>query len=636
MRRGEPTIRELLTLPSLSDTQISPDGEEVAVVLRQVDETTGRAHRSIQILCRERGWATAEASPETLSGSCPRWSPDGKTLAYLASSAHGNMDLCLRSGEETCVLCSLPPGSHGIQWSPSGSLLSFIASAEESGCSESVPWSLGEDEGDPLELWRVDVNTGQIKQWSQLGGEISDVAWHPNGECIACCLLSTQKSEDWDTGSLVLLSLDQQQSIAVVQNHCQRALWSPDGDRLAVLRLQDPTFISVPCVEIVDREGHEMFRYVMDDDSQIVHWTSLGLLILQANGPCSTPFWMDPSSGKKQPILSDAPEGFTIIEGWFGDGCAMTTDGRTLSATAYDVDHPGEAALLDLDSGRVMYITNVLERFHRWHLPTPERIQWMTSDGVEIEGILIRPRITDPSKRHPLVVVIHGGPTSMSAQAPLADNEWVWGPIPQLVARGAYVLLPNYRGSVGYGQAFKSANVGLLGRVNAEDITAGIEHLIEQGLVDKRRVAAVGASHGGYLAAFLAAYTNMLAAAAMRSGISDWTLNQHLNLNPDWESQYLGDPSTQQGDAYVTASTLPYVNQETAPLLIIHGDQDLQAPTANASVLYRRLQQKGVSSEMILYHGMGHGGATLEQNEHSLQATLKWLEQWLGLTAMGD
>ena len=597
--------------------------------MRRADWRARHTHQCSKILREGTGWTTAEI--DEVVGAHPRWSPDSRTLAYLSSSPSGKTELCLLTDKHARVLCSLPTGSHGLQWSPSGDVLSFIAPVSASPGGKSVPLRIEGERPEPLELWLVDAATGNFRCWSQLAGAVSEVAWHPRGESVACCVLSTARPEDWDTGSLVLLSMDRQQAAPMLIEHCQRAVWSPSGDELAVLRLQDPTFIAAPAIEIIDNNGQTKHRYVMEDDSQIVSWTARGILILQAKGPCSLPFWMDPENGNMKPALAETPEGFTIIEGWFGEGCAMTSDGRTLSATAFDVDHPGEAALLDLYSGSVTVITQALESFHRWDLPTPECIQWKAEDGTEIEGILIPPRQIKRGKRHPLVVVLHGGPTAMSSQAPLADNDWIWGPIPQLVARGAFVLLPNYRGSVGYGPAFKAANVGSLGQSNAMDIVSGIESLIERGLVDHERVGAVGASHGGYLAAFLAAYTNVLSAAVMRSGISDWVLNADLNLNPDWENQYFGGSSTQQPAAYKAASTLPYIDRATAPTLILHGDQDRQAPVANARVLYRRLQEHSVPSKLIVYRGMGHGGASLEQNEHSLQETLAWFEQWLGL-----
>jgi len=625
-----PTIRALLSLPALSDAQLSPDGSKVAVVVRNTDWEADRSKRCIRILHRKNGWVVESPSLDEFRGVSPRWSPDGRTLAFVSSGDDGAV-LNLRTEERARILCSLPPGSHAFQWSPDGAALSFLAPVPAKTDDRSQSWAVDGGSPDPVELWKADSATGEVQRWSNLRGSIADYAWDPEGNSVACCVARSARACDWDTGSLIVLEEDASEASALLEGRCRRAVWSPNGDRLAVVRLQEPTFIASPRLEIVNLNGELTQHAPVDDEFQLLHWTSRGLLALHVAGPSSLPAWIDPETGALSPALEQTPQGYTLIEGWFGEGCALASSGDLLSSVAYDLDHPGEIALLDLARGDVTYITQEQDTYHSWRIPTPQTIRWDTSDGTPIEGILIPPRDCVTGERRPLIVVLHGGPTSMSAQAPLADNDWIWGPIPQLVSRGAYVLLPNYRGSVGYGAEFRAANVGKLGMVNADDIASGIQYLVQQGRVDSQRVAALGASHGGYLASFLATRPNLLAAAVMRSGICDWTLNERLNQNPDWEHQYFNGPPEAKAESYAAASTLTYVNSATAPVLIIHGDQDRQAPTANAYALHRHLTRHKVPCRLLIYHGMGHGGATLTQTEQSLDETLQWFERWLDL-----
>ena len=131
-----------------------------------------------------------------------------------------------------------------------------------------------------------------------------------------------------------------------------------------------------------------------------------------------------------------------------------------------------------------------------------EVVHWKSGDGTEIEGVLLKPANFDARKKYPLLVVIHGGPTGIDMPSVLADRYY---PIERFVARGALVLKPNYRGSAGYGEAFRSLNVRNLGVGDYADVISGVDSLIAEGFVDKDRVGAMGWSEGGYISAFITA-----------------------------------------------------------------------------------------------------------------------------------
>lgn len=637
--QDRPSIQTLISLPQLSDARISPDGHRLAFVIRETDPQSGDDTCVIRLMQRCGKPSVWSEEAHAMAGISPRWAPDGSSLAYLSPSSEGDPVLRIRTGEDDRVVAQVPVGSHSLQWLPSGDALSIVApSRPVRPAVEPAPWSIFGDDNEEQtnDVFCVDTATGDIRSVMSFRGMVIDSAWRGTGQHLAACVVRSADPADWDTGSLRIATLDGSKNVEFEDERYQQAVWSPDGTLLACVRLSTPTFVSPPILEIRDLNGDAVFVIRMRDETRLIAWTPRGLLALQPHGPSSELFWIDPTSGDGSPALHHAPEGFTLIEGWFGQGCALTDDGALMSAVAYDVQHPGEVALLDLDAGTATYITDKREAVRDWTLPVPERVHWRSSDGVAIEGILVAPHDEDTGGDRALVVVLHGGPTSMASQAALADNDWIWGAIPQLVHRGAFVLFPNYRGSAGYGYAFRSANVGLLGQINADDVASGIRALAATRAIDPSRVAALGASHGGYLAGFLAARGIGLAAAVVRSGISNWALNARLNQNPAWEVQYLGDGPDECPEAYRTTSVTTYVDDSTAPTLILHGDRDTQAPTANAHALYRRLRLCNVPTRMVLYHGMGHGGATRQQITHSLQETLAWLDRWLDLPPRGS
>ena len=624
-------IRALLGLPEVSDAQISPNASLLAFMVRTTNWQTARHERHLVIRPIIPGGASLGPELGRITGHTPRWAPTQETLAFIGTQADGKPSLNLWSNGESNLCCTLPPGSHGLRWSPIGDVLAFLAPIPPQGEDEDRPWTRLDEPTTPIELWTANPASGEVQMASGLGGHIISFSWHPDQPLLFCSVTPGTSSRHWDQGRLVLLDLDEPQNpLELGLCRCLNGVWSPDGSRIAVEQLQEPTFLTNPNLVIADPTGQITRIHELPDEFRILQWTHEGLLCLLIRGTSSTLVWVDPDLGTLKPCLSDAPDGFTLIEGWFGAGCALTADARKLSAICHDAQSPGEAALVNLEDGSLQYVTDARSEYREWGIPEPRTVRWTAEEGREIEGVLVTPAdvTTGP---HPLLVILHGGPTAMASQAPLADNDWIWGLVPEVVRRGAYVLLPNYQGSIGYGASFRAANALVLGKRNVGDIVSGIEHLSHQFEIDATRIAALGASHGGYLAAYLAARTRRFAAAVVRSGICDWTLNSQLNLNPDWEHQYFAGDARGMAEAYRAASVLPYVDKHTAPMLILHGDRDRQAPTANAYALHRALSQANVPHETILYHGMGHGGASLMQTEHSLEQTLQWLERWIRL-----
>ena len=177
-----------------------------------------------------------------------------------------------------------------------------------------------------------------------------------------------------------------------------------------------------------------------------------------------------------------------------------------------------------------------------WPKHTREVVRWKSQDGAEIEGVLHKPSDFQAGRRYPLLVVIHGGPTGVSRPVPYGSASFY--PIDAFLAKGALILEPNYRGSAGYGEKFRSLNVRNLGIGDAWDVLSGIDALVQQGLVDRDRVGSMGWSQGGYISAFLTTrHADRFKAISVGAGISDWmTYYVNTDIHP-FTRQYL------EGDA---------------------------------------------------------------------------------------
>ena len=227
----------------------------------------------------------------------------------------------------------------------------------------------------------------------------------------------------------------------------------------------------------------------------------------------------------------------------------------------------------------------------------------------KIEGVLFKPVDFDPTRKYPLVVIIHGGPATASLQLQLDwEDRWFY-PTVQFLARGILVLKPNYRGSDGRGHAFLELNHGNIGTGELWDLESGIDYLIGQGYVDEERVGCAGWSYGGFVAAFGATYSDDFAAVSVGAGITNWTSYYATSeFHRFAEKVFRGTPQAIP-EIYRQASPITAEVKKKTPTLIQHGDIDTIVPFANAQELHRVLEAQGVAVEFFRYQDMGHGCA---------------------------
>jgi len=223
--------------------------------------------------------------------------------------------------------------------------------------------------------------------------------------------------------------------------------------------------------------------------------------------------------------------------------------------------------------------------------------------------------------------VIHGGPTGVSD--PTLNPGDSYYPIQSWLSRGALVLQPNYRGSAGYGAAFRALNVRNLGVGDMWDVMGGVDSLIAKGMVDPAKLGSMGWSQGGYISAFLTTNTDRFKAISVGAGISDWsTYYVSTDITP-FTRQYLH--ATPWDDPAIYSKTSPITNIKKAktPTLIQTGSADKRVPPPDSFELYRGLQDQHVESRLILYTGFGHPITKPKSNRAVLQANLDWFNHYL-------
>ncbi len=274
-------------------------------------------------------------------------------------------------------------------------------------------------------------------------------------------------------------------------------------------------------------------------------------------------------------------------------------------------------------------LSNLGTAVTEWDLGTVETIRWTSKDGVEIEGVLRKPSNFDPTKKYGLLFVVHGGPRWFSEEYLLTGSACSYYPAVQFIHKELLVLSPNYRGSIGRGQAFAELNVNNLGIGDLWDVESGVDHLVDQGYVDPTRVGCMGWSQGGYISAFAGLHSDKFQAVSVGAGISDWYTYHISNDIPYFTTDYLSNSPFRNRDLYIKTAPISNLANAHTPMLIQHGADDRRVPLSNAIELYRGLREMGVPVELFVYPGMGHPITKPRENHAVMHQNLTWFSHYL-------
>jgi dipeptidyl aminopeptidase/acylaminoacyl peptidase len=455
------------------------------------------------------------------------------------------------------------------------------------------------------------------------GLHVGDFRWSPVGDHIAFVARPTPDARDWNRGRVYTLDLATLEATPLTDEGYDTPRWSPDGTRIAVVRFGDPMYrngeICVMCAS--GGEAH-VVSSAFDEGVQLQAWGPEGVYFGAIQRTAIHLFCLDPESGEYNRLTPADPPGWVSMDYTFAG------DYSRAAMVAYDVQRYAEVAVLELDNGTVCRLTCTDCEIGDWQLGQHEVIQWTSADGTSIEGVLTKPVGFDPSVGHPLLVVIHGGPSWVSLPAKLFGYDRFY-PIHQWVAKGALILQPNYRGSTGYGEAFRALNVRNLGLGDYEDVISGVDALIERGWVDPERVGAMGWSQGGYISAFITTYSDRFKAVSVGAGISNWvTYYVNTDIHP-FTRHYLEATPWEDAEVYSRTSPMTYIHNARTPTLIQHGEFDRRVPIPNAYELYQGLQDVGVETKLVVYKGMPHGITKPRLRRQAMQENLDWFNRWI-------
>ncbi|MDW8167801.1 MAG: S9 family peptidase [Acidobacteriota bacterium] len=640
------TMRDMLSFRLVSQPALSRDGRRVAFVVAEADFQESRYRTDIWVVETEGG----KPRPFTRSRedeSMPRWSPDGRWLAFLSNRPgrapearqeeeedrrpKNQIWIMPSDGGEAVQLTQAEEGVIAYEWAPDSRAIIYLTretlpkperERRERERKYKFDAIVEEKERYRREFWTVEIETRKATRLFEGDYGIAEFEVSPEGKRIAYATNYTGRVDDGKKFDIWVFSLDEGRARQLTRRPGgeRSPRWSPDGRWIAFLA---PQIAEIPYSQselfLVPADGGEWREVTKAFDRGVEggRWHPAGrdLYALALLGTETHLVRIPIDGGSPEPIT----RGARVISAF-----DLSADGRTLVLLSEDARSLPDLWLLRSGSNDLTRLTEMNPQLQEFEIAEHEVIRWKSVDGLEIEGVLVKPVGYEPGKRYPLLVAVHGGPHSRVVNAfRQYYNFQIWA------ANGYAVFAPNFRGSSGYDGKFDIANRRDLGGKDFQDIMTGVDHLIRIGLADPDRLGIFGGSYGGYMTNWAITQTDRFKAAISMYGIFNLITDFSNSYLPSWEPDYLGAYYWDDLDIYIRRSPFAYVKNIKTPVLILHGEADPNTFISNSKEMYTALTHLGKTVEFVRYPREGHGFRELNHRLDEMRRCLEWFDRYV-------
>ena len=628
------TPKESMKIKSISQTDISHDGKYAAYVVREAIMEEKKSEYLNQI------WVTNLVTKQNYqytynlkSSMSPKFSPDGKKIAFLSSRSGKNQVWIMNThGGEARKLTNEKKGVRSIKWSPDGKKISFLKNdddtEEEKKSKENKTDVILVDKNFKYShIYTYNLDEDSVFQITNGDFSVNNFDYSPDGKKI---IFSHQEDTNINTG---FINTD----ISIIESNgknikflIQRPgldsnpIFSGDGNKFAFISSGGKQeSIGLRDVYIYNLKSDEIKKLsnTPNRDSNIISWTSddknliisesinttSQILLLPANGEQFISW-----SGKKykEGVIT------SIVKSKKSDKIILCYE---------KLDSPVELYITNSNYPSFTKLTDIND-FDFPKLSKTEIITWNSSDGMQIEGILTYPKNYKKGMRYPVILQIHGGPAGVFSQR-FNGRPGIY--MTEYFSEKGYVTIkPNPRGSTGYGKDFRYANYKDWGYGDYEDVVSGVDKVIEMGIGDPNNQFVMGWSYGGYLTSFIVTKTNRFKAASMGAGLPNLISMVTTTDIQDYLVAHMGSEFWNDYETYEKHSAIYQIKNTTTPTQIIHGANDLRVPFTQGQEFYRALDRLGVDTEMVVYPRTPHGPREPKFLMDVSDRILTWFEKY--------
>jgi len=606
------TPAQALDYRRVSDLRLSPDGSKLLYVVTSY-QWDWQPHLWLMDIA---SGTSRELTPTKKSERLPQWSPDGKMLAFLSNrDGRAQVYTARADGNEATAVTARKFGVTSFHWSPDGASIGYLAKDDSAPALDSGP-QVADRESDLPRLWVTERASAMTRRVTTTGYRIDEFQWL-NPAQILIVASDAPRMEAFNTAIYSVSVADD--AIKLVSRPPQpfsSLLISPDGKQFAVRSTRtngpDPRDLFVGTI---GRDDLRVISAPPDRSVAEVKWRDQPAIWARVVDGFRNRLWR--FSAKGAPVPIDLPLSV--------DSFDASRDGL-LAYAGGDFDHLSEI-YLRAKNGSIRQLSHLQEGWGDIHLAATS-IFWAKSfDGMPIESALMRPPAPHPGEKLPLVLLVHGGPSSNFSAGYGWDTAWAQ----LLVAHGYAVLLVNPRGSNGYSEEFLKANRGDWGGGDYKDLIAVLEEVLKQGEVDPNRLGIGGWSYGGEMSEWAITQTGRFKAAVVGAGVFDQQAEFETEGGSAGDEWYFGTP-WEHPDVYARNSPNTYIGNAHTPTLILGGEDDTSNPVGQSKGLYRALKHLGVETEMVLYPGEGHSPRNGSYNIDMFERILNWYDRFLKTT----
>ena len=618
-------------------TVLSPGGDMVLAVVEEKDVEKNK----ISIRTWKIPFVGSPIQPLTSPHAGDRnfqWKPGGTAVSFLGQ----------RNGEDGLFLLPIDGGEPELlfkhespilvyRWKPDGKAIGFIVSDPESPEDKSN-LALHRDArvedapGPSQHIWIFDCAARREARLTD-GNAFSamELAWSPDGMAIAFVAAPSSRLKDYTKSDIYEIAVSGTSAAGLA-----RRLTTNPGEDIAPQFSPDGKFIiyrSRAAGDLVGSYRISRMPAAGGTPEDVTPKDDLTPLAFQFGSDPSIAYFLGYRGIDCDIYRLEFKSGISVrltSGGGVASSLSVSRDANRVTYTWEAPDRPQEVFVSQVPDLRPKSVTEFNRDLGKFALGKTEVQRWKGAGGRDIEGLLIYPAEFQKGRSYPLIVHIHGGPAGVDARTFDPEAQYFSG-------LGYFVFRQNYRGSAGYGDVFRRLSVGDWGGGDAEDILLGVKALRTIGGVDPARLAVMGWSYGGYLAARLISLTTVFKAAVIGAGFEDNLSMWGTQDSPPHFAAYFGGHPFERGlmALYRSRSPLDSVTTIQTPVLLLHGDNDQRVPLGQAQLFYQALQANHVPSELVHYPRMPHGPQEPVQQLDILQRQAAWLSRYLCGREMG-
>ena len=650
-------LSDYYKVETASDPVISPDGRFVAFVRTYVIESENRRNTEIWLSPTDGSQAAVRLTNSAFSATAPRWSPDGKMLAFHSNRKGSGETWFLRMDGRGGEAFQIAGVEGDAVFSPDNRWIAFVKkNAPEKKAAARSPFEQTMDERfkgrmydwmnfrfdgrgylpdprDPAaspaaELYVIAREGGPVKQLTKLGVDVRTPVWSADSSQIAFVADSHQRDEySYERSDLWVVDLTgNTRRITDDGFEYDSPAWSPDNSALVARRQQSLNQViaarqnhgSAVDLHRVDAGSGALKNLTADWDliPEDPHWTPNGEFI-----------YFEGAVGGDTQLFRMAAAGGRVEQITHGDRSlaqfSFTSASDVIAYAATDPAHPAEIYSAKTDGSNEVKLSALNDAWlGEVELSKVQKIHYSSADGTPVEAYLTLP--AESKQSYPLILNVHGGPHGAFGSGFSFEFQW-------LAANGYAVLAPNPRGSTGYGEKFLWGSWGGWGKLDTPDVLAGVDYVLAHFPADRARLGITGYSYGGYLTNWIVTQTKRFVVAVSGAGIVNWISDYGTaDIPRTKESEFYGAPwNPQTRDLMRAVSPITYADKIATPMLFVDGESDMRVPIEENEQLYTALKKRHVPAKFIRYPGNYHGGWPPWDMVHRYYYEVDWFKQYL-------